>query len=92
MIFVVRSSWARSGAARGKESTRSGRPPGSWSAAVARARREWDALAGGPDRDLTHGDRAVGNYSDVAAAAILRLAVALWPSVAAEMAQDAADD
>jgi len=81
-------TWARSA---GKPSTRSGvsrgpRPAGSWGAALDRARREWDALAGGPPVDLLTGAGA-RRYSEQAAAAILALAVALWPDVAAGMAE-----
>ena len=80
-------TWARSA---GKPSTRSGvsrgpRPAGSWSAALDRARREWDALTGGPAALLAGVSQ--GRYSDEAAAAILALAVALWPDVAAGMAE-----
>ncbi|MBI3978667.1 MAG: hypothetical protein HY331_10835 [Chloroflexi bacterium] len=70
-------SWSRSGA-RAKENIRSVRPPESWGLAVGRARREW--------YELTGHDPSGSDYRDAAAAAILSLAVALWPQVAAEMA------
>ncbi len=83
---MVSRQWAASGK---RPSTRSGvsraRPAGSWDAALDRARREWDGLTCGPDSSALV-------YSDEAAAAILALAVTLWPQVASEMAEDASDD
>lgn len=43
--------------------------------AVDRARESWDGLTGGPPAD--------GRYSEIAAAAIVQLALALWADVAA---------
>lgn len=74
-IKMTGRRWAASGR---KPARQTERPYGSWDAAVDRARREWDALTGGPD---------VGSaYSDAAAAAILRTALGLWPDTAARMA------
>lgn len=74
--------WGRQNTQR-KQNTRSPRPVGSWSVALDQARREWDALAAPP--------LIAGRYSDTAAAAILSLAVALWPQVAAAMEAEDAD-
>ncbi len=82
-------SWTRSGT---KPARKTERPFDSWDASVARARRAWDDLTGGP---AVRGASPTSDpgpllYSDVAAAAILRAAVALWPDTAARMA--AGDD
>lgn len=71
-------SWAASG--RPRATPREPRPAGSWGLAIERARAAWDGLTGGPPPR--------GRYSDVAAAAILATAVALWSDVAASMSGD----
>jgi hypothetical protein len=75
--------WAASG--RKAAPARGPRPEGSFSLAVDRARRWWDDLTGRPE-----GTRPTP-YSDVAAAAILSTAVALWADAAASMAGPDAD-
>lgn len=65
------SSWARSGR---KPAARSGRSAEGFVLAVARAEEWWCTLTGARGR----------SYSDVAASAILSLAVALWPTSDAE--------
>lgn len=74
--------WARSGQKSSPRSGVSARPPGSFSVSVDRARREWDGLTDHSPAET---------YSDAAAAAILRAAVALWPFVAAEMTEGGAE-
>jgi hypothetical protein len=94
-----RSSWARSGVkAAGRP--RDPRPEGSFGLAVDRARRWWDDLAGGPAGECAHGYKggpcpsgcSLPRYSDVAAAAILSTAVALWADAAASMAAAGVDE
>lgn len=92
---MVNRSWSKSGRPAGKANIRANRSLDSWAVALDRARREWDGLTGGPGGGATvsraHAGLRVG-YSEAAADGILRLAVALWPVVAAELAEGAAPD
>lgn len=74
-------SWRASGAAA-RAPGRGPRPAGSWAASIARARQAWDGL----------GVPSSGCYSDTATAAILALAVALWPDTAASMGEEDGDE
>jgi hypothetical protein len=90
-------SWAASGRNLDRYAgrpARSSRPPGSWGAAVERARAAWDGLTGGP----TVRRAAIGPdgaslpaswvYSDIAAESILATALGLWSDTAASMGGD----
>lgn len=99
-------SWASSGRRPARDRAAGGRPAGSFAVALARARDAWDGLTGGPgvpfgpDIEAGHvvalgpgddpGVRLV--YSDAAAAAILALALGLWPDTAASMSDGSGDD
>lgn len=74
------STWARSGR---RPAARGGRPLGSWGLAMERARASWDELRPSFERG--------GPYSEFAADAILRLAVALWADTAASVGGPADD-
>jgi hypothetical protein len=86
--------------------SRGPRPAGSLTVSIARARDIWDDLTGGPKVDLgpdpdalepgdiVASDRVAHRfgYSDIAAAGIVDLALALWPDTAATMGDDGSAD
>lgn len=98
MFAMPTRSWTASGR-KSSTARRDPRPEGSFGLAMDRARRWWDELAGGPAGECSHGYKggpcpsgcALPRYSDVAAAAILSTALALWADAAASMAAAGVD-
>ena len=77
-------AWAASGRPRDAYAKRAPRPPDAFAVAFDRARRWWLEVGKGPDAD--------GHYSDLAAASIMATALALWPDVAAQLAEERSAD
>jgi hypothetical protein len=84
---MTKSTWARSGA---RPSTGRGvRPAGSWAASVERARASWDGLT---LHRADAGGLQPAEYSDIAASAILSVALGLWSDTSASMGEDGSGD